>query len=710
MGTATKPVEGVVVYHPHPLDEAKTDRIGWLRTLRRLTWSTRRAVAPLYVAAAVAGLGVLVDLADIAVVKTLVVAAVVTTVLILAARGLGRSSGFAGLAAGTSGLWVTVVAGRGMGKPMPLVLVAVTLVFATVWWWRHRIRPTVPSVDLEDAITVWLDHVGAPSTILPGSQLIRVEPIEHGWAGLIVLPRGKFETGDVIARTGKITSAYELPLGSVIVEPTADRKAHMARLTVLPENPLYKLQKYPGPSLNPQTGLAQIGLYADGELVPWRFWMPGSGTVHFLVAGATGSGKSRFLDQILAEARHSGLITTWLIDPQRGQSMPDWIDNVDRAATTAEEGLEMLRAAQRLMYARSEFMANLNWTDDKGRRRKGKGHFDPTPEIPILLLIIDETAEFLAAAGEEAVKLLESIAKLARKTGIGLGFSTQMPSVSELGGSSVLRSMVSSGNVISFRTADRLSGQMAFQGFPVDPAAIPRELPDGNSSGGMGYLVGAGTRLAVMRTWFVDDPFTWATTGSPVTLDDLSCAAAEGNLKRAAAMIFAGQANLPEDERTAGEATEAGDETDTAARTSPDNPADQQPDQQPDQQADSRSDSRPGLRLVKPTAEPSPEGDPASSTHSSAGSTNSSAIELPSATGSRQAELTANAQRVYAALVELGGAADRKQIFIQARSDVPDGVKGMTYRTCGNALNDLAEAGLVENTGHGAWAITEKKG
>jgi len=46
---------------------------------------------------------------------------------------------------------------------------------------------------------------------------------------------------------------------------------------------------------------------------------------------------------------------------------------------------------------------------------------------------------------------------------------TQLPSVEQLGGSMLLRSQVTSGNVVVFRTADSFTGRMAFNGaLPVD--------------------------------------------------------------------------------------------------------------------------------------------------------------------------------------------------------------------------------------------------
>lgn len=658
---AQLPPESVFVVHSLDDLDDEPEAADLMQTARRLVWRTRYILAPLYVMALVAFLGLLVDAGGAGWFKVgfwSMVVAVATWVTTVGRNGsLGRSMN-ALLAGFASSIWLTVVAGAGISRAALVILLIGTIALAVPWWWSHRIRSTPePEVDIDDQVARWMERVSAPGTILPESQLVDVEPIEYGWRATIVLPPGKLETADAVGRVGKITSAYELPLGSLIIEPTKSAHAHTAQLTVLPANPLYQLRVFTMPSLDPVTGLAVIGMYGDGEPSKFRFWMPGSGTVAALVSGTKGSGKSRLLDLILSEARHSGLITTWLIDPQRGQSMPDWIEHVDWAATNCRDALTMLKALKAVMLARSEYLATVEWTDEKGRQRKGKAYFEPTPEMPILMVVIDELAELLADE-PEAIKILESISKLDRKTGIMLVLATQMPSVTELGGSSVLRSMVASGNVVVFRTADRLSGGMAFQGsLPVDPSTIPRELEDGTSSGGIGFLAGAESRAAAMRTWYVEDPIEWATSGTPASLDQLSVTAA------GQAYAYRHQPSLLTPQ--------------PAAPTT-------------------------GPQLTKPTGPSTGPTPPAPVGND------------PTPTG---VNLTLSAQLVLAALSGIGGRGSRQAIYTHAveiasanhksAGNQDDQTPGISYKTCGNALNELAEAGQVTKTQiYGEWALT----
>jgi len=217
--------------------------------------------------------------------------------------------------------------------------------------------------------------------------------------------------------------------------------------------------------------------------------------------------------------RHSGLVVSWLCDPQRGQSLPEWVDHVARFAGTAEAGLELLRDARDVMYARNAHLARVGWTDDKGRTRTGKAYFDPTRRMPLLSVTVEE-AHVLLGAYPEAVAICEDVVKMGRKCGVKLRLITQVPLLSQLGNSMTLRDGLAGGNVIVLRTANRLSGQVAFNGtLPVDPAQLPRQFPDGSTTSGLGYVLGASDRPATSRSYYVDDPYQWATTGTPALLE-----------------------------------------------------------------------------------------------------------------------------------------------------------------------------------------------
>lgn len=356
--------------------------------------------------------------------------------------------------------------------------------------------------------------------------------MDTGWTATIELPPGKATTSTAVAATERIASAYNTSRASVVVEPLASGDASRARLMVLTRNPLEEIHPWPGPHLfDAAEGIAPIGVYPDGTQACYQFWRRGSGAVHGLLAGTSDAGKSRQVDMLLGYERHSGgLVCSWICDPQHGQSLPDWMDHVDFAARTAEEGIVLLRMAVAVMYARNDYLARVEWTDDRGRRRVGKAHFEPTPAMPLLSLTIEEAHAVLAY--EEAAKLAEAIGKMGRKCGVALRLVVQVPLLAQLGNSTTLRDAVAGGNVIVLRTANRLSSPTVLP-MPVDPAQLPRRFPDGSSTAGLGFVLGATDRQAPMRGYYDLDPFGRATAGETVPLDAISAPAAERVAHRA---------------------------------------------------------------------------------------------------------------------------------------------------------------------------------
>ncbi|RAJ61735.1 hypothetical protein K378_04095 [Streptomyces sp. Amel2xB2] len=430
-----------------------------------------------------------------------------------------REHAYALTSAGTAGALLLAMAARGgIAPPMPGLLLIWLLAVGIPWWWHHRIRDVDGA--LGEEIELWEQRVAHDRGALTGSWLTNLVGRQdgNGVSALINLPPGELTTEQAVAATGRIASAFGVPPSSVVIEATAEGANNQAELAVYKRNPLQAVHPWPGPHLlDHEAGVAPIGVYPDGGHALYRFWRPGSGPVHDLIAGTTDAGKSRLLDQLLAYERHSPLMVSWVIDPQRGQSLPDWQDAVDWFADSVAEGKKLLKAAQREMYRRNKLLARMEWTDEKGRLRRGKASFTPTKELPLLCLTIEEAHAVLA--DPQNVKIVEDLAKMARKCGIKLRLVTQVPLLAQLGNSMTLRDMVAAGNVVVLRTANRLSGQVAFNGtIPADPHALPREFPDGSSSSGLGYSLGPQARSSVMRTHFVEDPFEWATTGETTAL------------------------------------------------------------------------------------------------------------------------------------------------------------------------------------------------
>lgn len=430
-----------------------------------------------------------------------------------------------------SSAWtVTATALNPFTTPLPGLLIIAALGLECWWFIHQKIREGKYEVEvaldeyeervLDKRVEKWVLNIANDGGALPGTELLGMQDLEDnlGWQADIHLPLGDAQTvQSAIAATRRIAKVYGVPATQVVVEPNIDALEDNARLLVLTRNPLSSVQPFEKPQLDHATGLIPIGVHADGSLATWRLWTPGSGACHGLIAGTTGAGKGGVVNDLCAEIRHSGVAALFFGDPQGGESAPDWVDGAHCFAGTIPRIRRMLQGVEREMKAREKRRSRSRWVDEKGRTRRGKGKYDPTPEEPLLMVVIDEAWQ--VTPDPECRRIIALIGKQGRKLGVGVILVVQVPSLAELGGDLTIRSMLSSTNIIILRTADKLSAQMGVpMDLPVDPVNLPAYWPDGSTTAGLGYLCQAGGRVSPMRGFFLEDAYDWATSGEPVVL------------------------------------------------------------------------------------------------------------------------------------------------------------------------------------------------
>ncbi len=159
---------------------------------------------------------------------------------------------------------------------------------------------------------------------------------------------------------------------------------------------------------------------------------------HLLIAGATGSGKSVCINSIVA-----CLLTHFtpddlqliMIDPKMVELAP--FNGVPHLRMPVV--IEMERVVGTLkwvvveMERRYKLFAAHSARNIEGYNRAVKGRVGEKP-LPNLVLIIDELADLMMTAPEEAERTICRLAQLARATGIHLVVATQRPSVDVLTG------------------------------------------------------------------------------------------------------------------------------------------------------------------------------------------------------------------------------------------------------------------------------------
>jgi DNA segregation ATPase FtsK/SpoIIIE-like protein len=142
---------------------------------------------------------------------------------------------------------------------------------------------------------------------------------------------------------------------------------------------------------------------------------------HALLGGATGSGKSGGLNELLASLVACRDVVIWAVDLKRGMELQPWAACIDRLATTPAEAAVLLADAVTILYARAQYLTSI-----------GKREWEPSARIPVLVIIIDEYAE-LAEQVPSALKDADTIARLGRPPAVTLVVATQRPTQKVMG-------------------------------------------------------------------------------------------------------------------------------------------------------------------------------------------------------------------------------------------------------------------------------------
>lgn len=180
---------------------------------------------------------------------------------------------------------------------------------------------------------------------------------------------------------------------------------------------------------------------------------------HLLVAGATGTGKSIFLNSLILSFIYRNSPETLrfvLIDPKRVE-FPVYNELPHLLAPVIFDGKKAVLVLQWLvgeMERRFDLLAETKARDILSFNeivRKTK----TTEPIPYIVFIIDELADLMAARGKEIEAGIVRIAQMARAVGIHLVVATQRPSVEVLTG--LIKANITSR--ISFQVASQFDSR-----------------------------------------------------------------------------------------------------------------------------------------------------------------------------------------------------------------------------------------------------------
>ncbi len=208
---------------------------------------------------------------------------------------------------------------------------------------------------------------------------------------------------------------------------------------------------------------------------------------HLLIAGATGSGKSVCINAIISclLATHTpDEVRFILVDPKRVEltvyeGIPHLIGSV---LTDVEVVVTVLQWAVREMERRYEMFAQARVRDIVRYNKKVSA--EGKPQIPYIVIVVDELADLMLSAPDEVEHSIVRLAQMARATGIHMVLATQRPSVDVVTGlikanfpariSFAVTSQVDSRVILDSPGAEQLLGQGDMLFMPPDSSKLAR--------------------------------------------------------------------------------------------------------------------------------------------------------------------------------------------------------------------------------------------
>ncbi|MBO3750310.1 cell division protein FtsK [Streptosporangiaceae bacterium NEAU-GS5] len=328
-----------------------------------------------------------------------------------------------------AGDWIAAATAYSPGKPpLPALLVVGGLVLSVPWWAHRRRRARVR---VERTLAAWPDISDAVG--LAGSRIQSALVDLWGYRARVALARGQ-TVEDAIHMIPALESGLGTRRGAVRIQPIPE-KANRLELRVIETDPHADAISWLGPSITSITQPIELGVFEDGSPVRVSLLRR-----HALVGGVAGSGKSGGVNVTMGNLSACPDVIVWGVDLKRGMELLPWASCLDRVATTPSEAAALLRDAVAILDGRAEMLA-----------MNGLRVWEPTPDAPALILLIDEYAELVEEA-PHAIGFADSIARRGRAPAVTLIAATQRPSQKAMGNSAVRSQMDVR---ISFRVRER---------------------------------------------------------------------------------------------------------------------------------------------------------------------------------------------------------------------------------------------------------------
>ncbi len=330
-------------------------------------------------------------------------------------RGIERA--YAAAVVAVAGGWLSAgIAAGPATKPLPLVAELGTVVLGIPWWFHRRRRA---KARIERTIAAWPEV--ADNAGLPGAEILSVVVDAWGWTARVLLRRG-ITAAQVISRIPALESGLKLRPGSLRIFADGKRADRFV-MRVIETDPHAEPAAWPGRWVT----IGEPGRWTSGypktagrsRLVLLRR--------NALIGGIMGSGKSGILNVIIANLAGCRDVILWGVDMKGGMELQPWAACFDRLAVTPDQATELFRAAVEKLNERAARMA-----------AAGKRVWEPTPDDPAIIIVVDEWAEL----PDEAREYADSIARRGRAVAENLIAATQRPTQDAMGKGTAIRSQM----------------------------------------------------------------------------------------------------------------------------------------------------------------------------------------------------------------------------------------------------------------------------
>lgn len=301
----------------------------------------------------------------------------------------------------------------------------ISVASAGFWWSNQRLETRVQLEHMVEGFPQIAKQLQLGADARMPRRMLKAGP-NGAWEAHIVGP--EFEK--VNSAVGGLAAKFRLKRGRLSAQPT--EQAHVTRLVYEGEHVKPETTTLRDPNIRSIADPILIGHLPNGRPVHVNIFKLLFGALHVLAAGTNGSGKSNFINLLVAHAVKAYDCLVWFIDLKGGAESGAWTRSLDWQAVNKAQAVEMVSEINRAVEQRGGELRRL---------RMGKV-WKPSREHPAICVFIDETAELTGDADlSRALDELKSIARRARAVGIFLLFATQLPTNEAIGSTQIKAQM-----------------------------------------------------------------------------------------------------------------------------------------------------------------------------------------------------------------------------------------------------------------------------